>query len=138
MAMGGSGGGGGAPLSEINVTPLVDVMLVLLVMFMVTAPLITTGVDLDLPQGAAQTLSNDEGKIVVSIDAKGVVKLGEKAFIDMVALTEAIRLNPKIQAESEIFLEADQNLTYGTVVRIMGVIKDAGVKKLNLVTNPLE
>jgi biopolymer transport protein TolR len=138
MAMGGSGGGGGAPLSEINVTPLVDVMLVLLVMFMVTAPLINTGVDLDLPQGAAQTLSNDEGKLVVSIDAKGVVKLGDKPFKDNAELTEAIRNNPKIQAESEIFLEADKNLTYGTVVQIMGVIKDAGVKKLNLVTNPLE
>jgi len=137
MAIGG-GGGSGQPLSEINVTPLVDVMLVLLVMFMVTAPLINTGVDLDLPQGPAQQLSNDEGKLVVSIDAKGVVKLGEKPFADAKSLLEAIKANPKIQVESEIFLEADQNLTYGTVVRIMGVIKDAGVKKLNLVTNPLE
>ncbi len=137
MAMGGSGGKG--PLSEINVTPLVDVMLVLLVMFMVTAPLINTGVDLELPQGPTQTLSSDEGKLVVEINAKGEVKMGARVFKTNQELTEAIKLNPTMQGpDSEVFLEADKNLTYGTVVQIMGVIKDAGVKKLNLVTNPLE
>jgi biopolymer transport protein TolR len=134
MAIG--GGGGGGPLSEINVTPLVDVMLVLLVMFMVTAPLINTGVDLELPQGPKQQLSNDEGKIVLVMDAKGVIKLGDKEMKTDTELSEAIKANPKIQAESELFLQAHKDLSYGSVVRIMGIVKDAGVKKLNLVTNP--
>jgi biopolymer transport protein TolR len=135
MAMGGSSDG--SMLAEINVTPLVDVMLVLLIIFMVTAPLIQQGVDVELPEASAQQLPDDEGKLILTVTKDQKVFLGQTE-VPLKDLEDKVRHNAKVQAEREIYLHADKTLPYGVVVQIMAVIKQAGVEKLGMVTDPLE
>jgi biopolymer transport protein TolR len=135
MAFG--GGDKGSVLSEINVTPLVDVMLVLLIIFMVTAPMIQTGVDVDLPQGKAQVMEKDESKLILTIDKNQKVFLG-KAEVPVDQLEAVIKNNAKLQADKELYLEADRTIPYGFVVRIMALVKLAGVDKLGMVMDPTE
>jgi len=136
---GGSGGRGRgrfkrAPISEINVTPMVDVMLVLLIVFMVAAPLMTVGVPLDLPKTAAAPLTGDNEPLTISIDRQG------KIFLQETPVT-ADELVPRLMAiaqngyEQRIFVRADSGIAYGDVMQVMGRISAAGFAKVGLVTD---
>ncbi len=124
-------------LVEINVTPLVDVMLVLLIIFMVTAPMLQTGVDVDLPDAKAQTIPDDEGKLILTVTKDRRVFLGQMQipFDDVESI---LRNNAKLNADKELYLHADTSLVYGDVVKVMAAVKQAGVNKLGMVTDPLE
>ena len=135
MSMG--GGDSGGMLGEINVTPLVDVMLVLLIIFMITAPMLQTGVDVDLPDAKAQTIPDDEGKLILTLTLDKRVFLG-KLQIPYEDMEETLKNNARLQADKELYLHADTNLPYGEVVKVMAAIKQAGVNKLGMVTDPLE
>ena len=137
MSTSSSGGSGMGSLTEINVTPLVDVMLVLLIIFMVTAPMIQTGVDVNLPQAKAQTIPDDEGKLILTVTKDKRVFLG-KLQIPWDAVEATLKNNAKLNADHELYLHADKDLLYGDVVKIMAVVKQAGVDKLGMVTDPLE
>ena len=132
MAMS-SGGGDGELNSEINVTPLVDVMLVLLIIFMITAPMMNTGVDLDLPQVTAKNIEDPEGKLVLSIDKSSRIFLGgtQVTWQDLKVKLEA---NERVKKESELYIEADTALPYGVVITAMAVAKNAGVAKVMMLT----
>jgi TolR protein len=119
-------------LSEINVTPLVDVMLVLLIIFMVTAPLMQQGIDVNLPKAKGKDLPPEE-RISIVVKKGGTLFLNDQPIskADMInKLTAISKLNPNV------FLKADRDVPYGTVVEIMGDIKEAGIEKLGMVTEP--
>ena len=122
-----------APMSEINVTPFVDVMLVLLIIFMVAAPLLTVGVPIDLPETQANALNSDTQPITVSVNAEGLIFLQETA----IGIDEVV---PKLEAISttgfseRIYVRGDTNADYGTVMKVMARISAAGFKNLGLVT----
>src|SRR4028119_1263547 len=107
MTVGDSGGSG--MLGEINVTPLVDVMLVLLIIFMVTAPMLQTGVDVDLPGASAQTIPDDEGKLILTMTADKRVFLG-KLEVPYDQLEQTLKENAKLNADKELYLHADKTL----------------------------
>jgi biopolymer transport protein TolR len=134
MAMTGPGGRGKLN-SEINVTPLVDVMLVLLIIFMVTAPMLNSGIDLDLPQTEAAAVPDDEGKLILSVDRKGDVFLGD-VKVKWEELEAKLATNAKVLADRELYIEADKNLPYGTVLQVMATAKKAGVTKLLMISDP--
>lgn len=120
------------PVADINVTPFVDVMLVLLVVFMVTAPLMTVAVPLDLPKTQARSLNQDKEPLVISIDAAGKVYLQEKPMelADLVPKLKAITgANP----DSRIFVRGDKGISYGRIMEVMGTISAAGYNKVALV-----
>jgi biopolymer transport protein TolR len=142
MNMGSGGGGGGRRrhqrakvMAEINVTPMVDVMLVLLIIFMVSAPLLTVGVPLDLPQTAAKSLDQDKEPLTLSVQLSGKVFLNNTE----IPLDEVV---PKLKAITEarggmderIFVRGDTKVDYGTVMRVMGRLSAAGFKRVALVT----
>jgi len=142
MSLGGGSGGGGRRgyrranvMAEINVTPMVDVMLVLLIIFMVSAPLLTVGVPLDLPQTAAKSLDQDKEPLTVSVQLTGKVFLNNTE----IPMNELV---PKLQAitsarggmDERIFVRGDTKVDYGTVMRVMGRLSAAGFKRVALVT----
>jgi biopolymer transport protein TolR len=140
MSVGAKGGKGGrrhrrkgALISEINVTPMVDVMLVLLIIFMVAAPLMTVGVPIDLPETQAKAMNVDTQPITISVDTEGGV------FIQETPITIE-ELVPKLQAiaqqgyEERIFVRGDKTADYGTVMKVMARISSAGFKNIGLVT----
>ncbi|MDP2276403.1 MAG: biopolymer transporter ExbD [Archangium sp.] len=129
-------GGGRATLSEINVTPMVDVMLVLLIIFMVTTPLIQQGVKVSLPETKAAPVEADEKKLVVSIDIAKRVYIGE-AEVTLADFEEKLRTNAKAQAEKEMYLHADRDLPYGLVVDVMAAAQRAGVTNVGMITDPM-
>ncbi|MDP7038842.1 MAG: protein TolR [Myxococcota bacterium] len=133
--MGMSTGGGGRAMSEINVTPMVDVMLVLLIIFMVTAPFMQMGIEVDLPQAQAQSLDPDENNMILSVNADRKIFLGDTE-IPREVLKEKLLSNTRLQADKEIFLQADRSLSYGFVIDIMAILKNAGVENLGMVTDP--
>jgi biopolymer transport protein TolR len=119
-------------LSEINVTPFVDVMLVLLVIFMVTAPLLQQGVDVNLPQAKGKDLPPEE-RITLVIKKNGIISMNDNpvSMTEMRKKLQAIgKLNPNV------FLKADKDVPYGFVVEVMGEIKEAGIEKLGMITEP--
>ncbi len=142
MSVGGSGGGGGRraggggrgeDMSEINVTPFVDVILVLLIIFMVSAPMLTAGVPIDLPETQAKALSADKDPISITIDPAGKIFLQETE----VTLDELI---PKLKAiattgyDERIFVRGDKSSNYGAIMQVMGAISGAGYRNIGLVT----
>ncbi len=134
-----SGGGPGRAVSDINVTPLVDVMLVLLIIFMVTAPLITQGVPVDLPQTKAEPLAGDEKKLILTLTADKRIFIGSNAEnpIRYEELETKLKTNARLQQEKELYLHADRKLEYGFVVDVMAIVRRAGVQTLGMVTDPL-
>ena len=137
MALSTGGSGGGQALAEINVTPLVDVMLVLLIVFMITAPMLQTGVDVNLPDAKAQTLPDDSGKLIVTVTKDKRVFLG-KLQIPWDKVEETLKTNEKLKIDHEIYLHADQDLLYKDVIKIMAAVKLAGADKMGLITDALE
>ena len=131
----GSRAGVGQPLSEINVTPFVDVMLVLLVIFMITAPMMQQGIDVDLPETTTQPLRVRNEPLILTVRKSGKVYLGrtEVAPSDLQAKLEAIFEG---QDEKEIFLRADAAAPYGKVAQAMAAAREAGARKLGMVTEP--
>ena len=131
-----TGGGGDELNSEINVTPFVDVMLVLLIIFMITAPMMNnTGVDLQLPQVAAPNIEDPEGKLVLSIKKTNEIFLGgtQVTWQDLAAKLKA---NERVKHEAALYIEADTNLAYGVVLTAMALAKDSGVEKVMMLTDP--
>src|ERR1700761_4710391 len=130
------GGRRKAVMAEINVTPMVDVMLVLLIIFMVSAPLLTVGVPLDLPQTQAKSLeTNDQKPIQLSVDIKGKVFIND-AEIDINELVPKLKAITDARGglEERIYMRADKKADYGTVAKVMGLLSGAGFKRLALVT----
>ena len=125
-----------APMAEINVTPLVDVMLVLLIIFMVTAPLLTTGVPVNLPDTRAKALDQDQEPIAVSLDAEGRLDVGDDEITEaaLPARLDAIRAAAKGAEPPQVYLRADKALDYGKVMRVMGELNRAGLNRVALVT----
>jgi biopolymer transport protein TolR len=141
MNMAGASGGRGrrgrrkAVMAEINVTPMVDVMLVLLIIFMVSAPLLTVGVPLDLPQTKAKSLEQDKTPLQLSVDVKGKIFINdtEVSMTDLIPKLKAIT-DARGGMDERIFMRADKKADYGTVARVMGQLSGAGFKRLALVT----
>jgi biopolymer transport protein TolR len=133
LAGNGNGRGRGRyrPLAEINVTPLVDVMLVLLIIFMVTAPLMTSGVDVDLPKTDAKPLNSDAQPLTVTINAEGHIYLQDSQveIPDLVAKLQAVSQN---NPERRIFVRGDRAVSYGLVMQVMGTITQGGFSKVAL------
>ena len=122
-------------MAEINVTPMVDVMLVLLIIFMVSAPLLTVGVPLDLPQTQAKSLEQDKTPLQLSVDTRGKVFINdtEVAMADLIPKLKAIT-DARGGMDERIYMRADKKADYGTVARVMGQLSGAGFKRLALVT----
>lgn len=123
-----------APMSEINVTPFVDVMLVLLIIFMVTAPLMTAGVPINLPDSRANPLPQERDQITISIDTDGYVYL-DKDRVPVGGLPQALASVAGGQEQPDITLRADRGLNYGRVMAVMGELNRAGFNRISLVTN---
>ncbi|RPJ02799.1 MAG: protein TolR, partial [Deltaproteobacteria bacterium] len=128
----------GQLVSEINVTPFVDVMLVLLIIFMVTAPMMTQGIDVNLPQSSAPAIPAEEERLMVTVNKE------RKIFINEYSV-ELDTLGPKLlaiyqnqQRRQGVFLRADESIPYGYVVQVMGVIRQAGIEQIGMVTEPLK
>ena len=126
-----------APMADINVTPFVDVMLVLLIIFMVTAPLLTSGVPVDLPDSRANALDQDPDQITVSIDNDGVIYLDDSAVEQggLAAALDSVAAGRTGDALPIVTLRADRGLDYGRVMGVMGELNRAGFTKVSLVTN---
>ncbi len=125
------------PLSEINVIPLVDVVLVLLIIFMITAPMMQHGMNIDIPNVTAKPLPTKDEPQILNITKEQRLILNEKK-LGMKELKPAIELLFANKSNKELFLRADKDVPYGFVVRCMGVIREAGIEKINIVTKPLE
>jgi biopolymer transport protein TolR len=139
IAQGGSGGrrgkrrGSRRPMAEINVTPLVDVMLVLLIVFMVAAPLLTVGVPIDLPQTKARELNTESKPITVSVTPEGAIYLGDEV-VGLDSLVDAIAAQAANGTEERIYVRGDQTANYGAVMKVMGVLSAAGFSRIGLIT----
>ena len=129
------GGGGSDSISQINVTPLVDVMLVLLIIFMVTAPILQQGVQIDLPKVSAGPLQGAEEQLVVNVGKTGQVFLNDTPMT-LDQLTEKLRAIATARPDRQVFVRGDQAVPYGQVMRAMGAVRDAGLTKVGLVTEP--
>ncbi|MEN3951593.1 protein TolR [Iodidimonas sp. SYSU 1G8] len=123
------------PMSQINVTPFVDVMLVLLIIFMVAAPLLSTGVKVDLPQTKSKPLSEEDKPLSVSLAGDGKLFINDTE-VEINSLTERLRAIAEGSTETRIFVRADQGLPYGQVMEVMSTINAAGFNKVALVTTP--
>lgn len=124
-------------MAEINVTPLVDVMLVLLIIFMVTAPMMTQGIHVELPRTTSKALRQHEEPLVVTIDGKGEIYLGKVRVRESLLVQQLAKLPAERKKES-IYLRADRKVPYGLVVSTMAAIKRAGFTRLGMITQPSE
>ncbi len=125
-------------MSEINVTPMVDVMLVLLVIFMVTAPMMTQGVDVDLPKTTSRALRQKERPIVISINKRGDIFLNRVKGSEKILRQQLRKLALNDGTKRPVYLKADRRVQYGVVAVVMADIKAAGFNKLGMVTKPRE
>ena len=134
------------PMSEINVVPYIDVMLVLLVIFMVTAPLTTQGVDVDLPSADSAPLSNEEDPLVVTVNANGEIFVNtgmprpgaEGTRATIFSLLDQAEKILEVRPDLPVFVRGDQGVPYGEVVRVMSVLQGAGATSIGLITDPVE
>jgi len=124
-------------MSEINVTPFVDVMLVLLIIFMVTAPMMMQGVDVNLPQTTTEPIASEEERLVISLTGKKEIYLNEYK-ISLESLQRKMKIIFQNKPESAVFLRADRNLPYGFVMEVMAAMRQSGIKRIGMVTEPLE
>ena len=122
------------PMAEINVTPFVDVMLVLLVVFMVTAPLLTVGVPVDLPKTDAKQISTPEEPIVISIDAKNRIYIQETE-VPLESLAARLGAITGANPDTRIYVRGDRSIEYGRIMEVMGSVSQAGFKKVSLLAN---
>lgn len=140
MAMGGSSGGSRRgrnkrePMTEINVTPFVDVMLVLLVIFMVTAPMMTAGVNVDLPKAAAKAIAGQDEPLNVAVTAGGAIYI-QKNEVELKELAAKLKAIAGENKEIRIFVRGDKNVDYGRIMQAVGEINAAGFTKVSLVTD---
>ena len=127
-----------SPMAEINVTPMVDVMLVLLIIFMVTAPLLATGIQVDLPESKAAALDQDRQPVAISIDPAGAVFIDDApvANADLASRLAQIAASSNEAGGPRIFLRADRRLDYGRVMEVMGEINRAGLRRVGMVSIP--
>jgi len=130
-----SGGNSKEFMSEINVTPFVDVMLVLLIIFMVTAPMMIQGVNVDLPEATAQPLDSEKEHLVITIDKDHQIYINDYQVTGE-SLSEKLMKILQGRGDREVYLKADKNIPYGIVVQVMAEIKDAGVEQLGMITEP--
>ena len=123
------------PMSEINVTPFVDVMLVLLIIFMVTAPLLTVGVQVDLPETSADTLPEETEPLTLTINAKGEIFIQETKveYEKIIAKIMAVSNN---RTDTRIFVRGDKTINYGRVLEVMGMLSGSGFTKVALISEP--
>lgn len=142
MSVAGKGGGGrrrgrrsggNRPMSEINVTPMVDVMLVLLIVFMVAAPLLTVGVPIDLPQTRAKELNTESKPVTVTVSLDGQVHVLDK-LVPLADLVAELALAAPKGVEERIFVRGDAGADYGAVMKVMGVLSAAGYSRIGLIT----
>lgn len=135
--MGMNGGGNSRFMSDINVTPLVDVMLVLLIIFMVTAPMMMQGVNVSLPQTTPKPLPAEKEHLAVTIDRSQQIFINDYK-VSLEALKEKMEKILAGKTDNKVYLRADKNVPYGVVVRVISEVKRAGVEKLGVVTEPIE
>jgi biopolymer transport protein TolR len=126
---------GPQPMSDINMTPLIDVMLVLLVIFMITAPLMSTSLKLDLPKTDAAAPSDNPQFIAVALDAQGRLYFGEEA-LDVAAFTARVSEAAQRSPQLEVQLRADQGVPYGRVAELIGIVQKAGLNRIGFITDP--
>lgn len=126
--------GRGGGFANINITPLVDVMLVLLVVFMVTAPLLTTGLRIDLPEVKAANTPVKDARLLVTVTKDEHILFGEKDVTSSIELE--LRTSERVQKESELYIRADKDARYGVVAKVVAAARGAGVKSLNLLVQP--
>ena len=132
-----SQGNGKRFMSEINVTPFVDVMLVLLIIFMVTAPMMTQGVEVNLPQTIAKNIKAKEDPLILSINSKREIFL-ENTPVKLEDIESKMKSIFKYRREKDVLLRADRNIAYGFVIKVIARVKKAGINKLGMVTEPIE
>lgn len=124
-------------VAEINVTPLVDVMLVLLIIFMVTAPMMTQGLDVDLPETTTKSLRQKEDPVIITVNKDGKISIGQTP-VNARSFPQDIARIYQQDKNKQVFLKADKAVQYGIVVSIMADIKEAGFEKLGMITQPAE
>jgi biopolymer transport protein TolR len=125
------------PLSEINVVPMVDIMLVLLIIFMITAPMMQHGMGIDIPNVTARPLPSKDEPQILNITRDERLILNEKK-LDIKNLKTAVQFLFNNKTNKELFLRADKDVSYGFVAKCMGIVREAGIVKINMVTKPLE
>ena len=130
----GGRGGGRSGFRDINITPLVDVMLVLLIVFMVTAPLLTTGLRIDLPEVKAAETPVKDARLLVSVTKEERILFGEEDVTDRIA--EVLKENARVQKERELYIRADKDARYGVVATVVAAARNSGVESLNLLVQP--
>jgi biopolymer transport protein TolR len=135
MSLGPTQKPGHTTLSEINVTPLVDVMLVLLIIFMITAPMLQQGVDVNLPREVAGSIDPAQERVIITLGKNDRIYLNDRR-IDVSELEQQLRQAAGLS--KEVFLRADKDIPYGLVVKLMAMAKKAGIERLGIVTNPVE
>jgi biopolymer transport protein TolR len=136
VAFSNDGRGQGSPLSEINVTPLVDVMLVLLIIFMVAAPMLTTGVDVELPKADAPRMDIDEEQPLITVRRdQRIFLFDEEVSLDV--LQQRLLTDERVRNVDEVFVQADEQVPYGVVAQVLAIVRQAGIGKMGLVTDPL-
>ncbi len=137
MAISGGNGGDRRMMADINVTPLVDVMLVLLIIFMVTAPMLTQGVDVNLPQANAKSMRADEERLVITVDANSRIFIGRQP-VEFNMMARRLKAVVAQRTDRQVFFRADRAVPYGFVVKVIAEARNAGIEKLGMVTEPLE